>query len=71
MSEKGPWGSPEVLRLDFQLATLKEIRALLPRKVSDLTYEVIQGPHNAPEITFREFPGEGGYEDIEGTCGVM
>lgn len=58
MSEKGPWGSPEVIRLDAQLKALEALRTELQKEVTDGSYEVIQGARFKPEITFVELPDE-------------
>ena len=65
MTEKGPWGSPEVERLDTQLNVLKSLRAAIQKEISDVTYEVEIGAHFRPEITFRELPDEPSFDELK------
>lgn len=57
---KGPWGSPEVIRLDAQLGIINDIRMQVHNRLKGaISYEIIEGPRNAPEIAFAEEGGTG------------
>lgn len=59
MAEKGPWGSPDVIKLDAQLRIINDIHQQLKRRSKNtFDYEVIEGRRNEPRLTFKYLEGD-------------
>ena len=69
---KNPWGSPEIVRLDAQLAFLGGLRGEVAKQMFDKgTYEVELGPRHETSITFRALPGENCWGDVVKTIDAL